>query len=401
MSSTRPEASEYAEPLVMVMGQRRRRNLFGARNLLSLVALLGLCVASASLAAGGASSWWTPWRSEGDERGFLIATVAVQACVTISGMIVAHTVLSQPPLRGPRVMAQRLGTYFLIMIPAAVILAIGGAVGEEPLPIPRLIVAMVATYPLCVLIINLLLAPLLLRQWAWAVTFLTLATWMILGLVVGTTRASAPTTVVATASGLPSLFDTATLDSILTLGCCFWSGAAIAALGNLVDSHGPVVRGLVPPMAAIGTLIYLPQMLTGASVGHIMLATALAPLVDVDLPRFLTEHDVGFGILTLGWITGAAGSLLITGSITAMWCAVCAVGIGVPLSFLCGHLLGRSRNLHEGLHHNGGTAPGPASRRAQAAPAEGPAIGPDGRALPGRRRRFVADREGAHWEDLP
>jgi hypothetical protein len=118
-------------------------NLFGARNVLSLLALLGLCMAITSLAAGGAPGAWTPWRSEADEqdardrdqgddvradasrqdpgpdarrlaedgmgseadeRSYLFATICLQAAMTISGMLVAHTVLSQPdrPRSWPR-----------------------------------------------------------------------------------------------------------------------------------------------------------------------------------------------------------------------------------------------------------------------------------------------------------
>lgn len=104
MSGSRTETSEYADPLVMEMGERRRRNLFGARNVLSLLALLGLCMASTSLAAGGAPEAWIPWRSEADERSYLFATICLQAAMTISGMLVAHTVLSQPPRVGPRIL---------------------------------------------------------------------------------------------------------------------------------------------------------------------------------------------------------------------------------------------------------------------------------------------------------
>ena len=103
MSGSRTEAPEYAEPLVMVMGERRRRNLFGARNLLSLLALLGLCMTSGSLAEGGAAESRTPWRPESDERSYLFATICLQAAMTLSGMMVAHTALSQPPSAAGRV----------------------------------------------------------------------------------------------------------------------------------------------------------------------------------------------------------------------------------------------------------------------------------------------------------
>lgn len=402
MSGSRTETSEYADPLVVEMGERRRRNLFGARNVLSLLALLGLCMASTSLAAGGAPGTWTPWRSEVDERSYLFATICLQAAMTISGMLVAHTVLSQPPPVGPRILAGRIGTYFITLIPTAGVLVVAELLSDGPLPVPRLLVAMIAVYPVCIAVIDLLLAPLLLRKWAWVIAFAVLTVWMVVALAAGTTQVSAPTTFMAALSGVEFLSDAATVNSILTLGTCFWAGAAVACLGNLVDSHGPVVRTIVPPVAALGTLIFLPQILTGASVGHIMLATALAPLVDVDQPRWLTEFDVGFGLLTIGWVAGVVGSLLVVGRITPWGTALSALVIGGGLSVLIGFLVGRrpwGSGTSSGPHKAASVLSGRGRRRREAT-RRGRALRPgEHTGFPDSRRRLVVDQGQTYWED--
>lgn len=401
MSGSRTETSEYADPLVVEMGERRRRNLFGARNVLSLLALLGLCMASTSLAAGAAPGIWTPWRSEVDERSYLFATICLQAAMTISGMLVAHTVLSQPPRVGPRILAGRIGTYFITLILTAGVLVVAELLSDGPLPVPRLLVAMIAVYPVCIAVIDLLLAPLLLRQWAWVIAFAALTVWMVVALAAGTTQVSAPTTFMVVLSGVEFLSDAATVNSILTLGTCFWAGAAVACLGNLVDSHGPVVRTIVPPVAALGTLIFLPQILTGASVGHIMLATALAPLVDVDQPRWLTEIDVGFGLLTIGWVAGVVGSLLVVGRITPWGTALSALVIGGGLSVLIGFLVGRpwGSGTSSGPHKAASALSGRGRRRREAT-RRGRALRPgEHTGFPDSRRRLVVDQGQTYWED--
>lgn len=53
-----------------------------------------------------AAAGWADWLTAADERGFLLATVCLHAAMTLSSMLVAHPVLSQPPSRGPRLMAE-------------------------------------------------------------------------------------------------------------------------------------------------------------------------------------------------------------------------------------------------------------------------------------------------------
>ncbi len=338
MSSSRADEPELAESFVMVLGQRRRRSLRGARNLAALGALLGLCVGAESLAAGTTAHVRADWLSESDELGVLAATVLLQVAMVLSGMLSAHGVISRPPRPGVRLLVDRLVGSAGLLLATAAVLGFGGVLAQGPLPVPRLLVGVVAAFQLCSAVLCALLAPMLLRRWAWVVPVLGFAVWMALGLAAGTVQTARPSTAVAASTGLGGLFESETLAVIITLGCCHWAGAVVVCLGHLVDGSAPVVRALVPALAGIGTVIFLPQMLTGASIGHLMLAVALAPLADVAMPGAIADYDIGLPLLTLGWAFGLTGSLLIAGRIDSSWCAACAVALGAPLSILLGRL---------------------------------------------------------------
>lgn len=314
---------------IVEMSPQRQANLVAVRNVLSLVALVGFLGAAESVARSVEDGDWVTWQGSWQEFSYGLGQVALQACLVLSGMIVTHLILRSPPQRVPRYGLGRMVSCLAVIVPALLLLGVAALLRPDIMVFPRAIMAMVMTYPLCIALTGFLLGSMRRRRHAVALSLLALGAWMAGGMVLGTAHDAGPASALPDSMGLSSGVESGTLVMMSVMGVCYWSGAVVVVSGALVDARSWPIRSSVPLVALVAYVLFLPQTLIGTSVGHIFLATALAPLMDLRLPRFLGRMDVGLALLTLGWPLAIVLSWMFTGQQASAAGSILAVPLAV------------------------------------------------------------------------
>lgn len=319
----------YSAGAILEMPRSRQRQARAARSVVALIALIGFLGSAQTLARAATEDRGSAWIDVFQHAFSLMSTIGLQAFFVLSGMIVTHTILRNPPSLSPRLWGARMLSIGIPLVPAAGLHGLGLLLYPAQMHTPRYLWAMVIAYPLLMTLSGLLLAPRRLRSRALGICVVVLLLWMLAALAVGPSRLNGPAAVVSASTAWGSGLERTTLVAVLSLGCCYWAGALVVAAGGIIDHRGPVIRCSVPLLALVGNVILMPPALTGASVAHLFLATALLPLLDARFPRFLGRHDLGWGSLLIGWPAAVLLSLLIPGPLAFVLGGILAFDVAV------------------------------------------------------------------------
>lgn len=334
-AATGVDGEQLSAGLVLSMPPSRRSSVRAARNALAVISLIGFLGSSDWLVREVLGGAGPEWGSPVQHVSYLTAVSCLQACFVLTGMNATHTILRHPPHRVPGFWATRMVGLLVTVLVAAALHAAAAQLDPAGLSAPRFLLAAVLAYPLVMTLSELLLALHPLRRHAAAISILALAAWLVWALAVGPERTRGAGSAVQDSVTSCGGVEPSTLVAVLALGYCYWAGALMVALGDLLDSRGRAFRWSMRLLSLLGFVLLIPQAAVGASLGHLMLAIALTALLDLRLPRALGRHDIWMGVLFIGWplsivlshlLTGESAS--VPGSVAACLLAVAAAKIG-------------------------------------------------------------------------